>query len=113
MGEMGVHVEHGELAFVPEFMCGTEFLSRPKEFHCWDVKGNPKTVRVPEGTMAFTYCQVPVVAHRVGPPHIRVTFADGSSKLVDGLKLDAAMSSAVFERLGAIQQLDVFYGLQR
>ena len=112
MGEMGVHVERGELAFVPEFMCGTEFLSRPKEFRCWDVRGKPKTVRLPEGTMAFTYCQVPVVAHRVGPPHIRVTFADGSSQLVDGLKLDAALSSAVFERLGAIQQLDVFYGFE-
>ncbi len=112
MGEMGVHVEHGELAFVRELMCGTEFLARAKEFHCWDVKGNPKTVKLSEGTMAFTYCQVPVVAHRVGPPQIRVTFADGSSQLVDGLKLDAAMSAAVFERLGIIQQLDVFYGFQ-
>jgi hypothetical protein len=61
--------------------------------------------------VAFTYCQVPVVAHRSGPPHIRVTFADGISQLVDGLKLDAATSAAVFDRLGTIQRLDVFYDL--
>jgi len=40
-----------------------------------------------------------------------VTFADGISQLVDGLKLDAATSAAVFDRLGTIQRLDVFYGL--
>jgi hypothetical protein len=61
--------------------------------------------------MAFTYCQVPVVAHRGGPPHIRVTFADGISQLVEGLKLDAATSAALFDRLETIQQLEVFYDL--
>ena len=112
MGEMGVHVQSGQLAFVPELMCGTEFLTHPQQLHFWDVKGNPKTLKLPEGTMAFTYCQVPVVAHRSGPRHVRVTFADGTLQLVDGLRLDAAMSAAVFERLGSIQQLDVFYDFE-
>jgi hypothetical protein len=40
-----------------------------------------------------------------------VTFADGISQLVDGLKLDGATSTAVFDRLGTIQRLKVFYGL--
>jgi hypothetical protein len=40
-----------------------------------------------------------------------VTFADGISQLVDGLKLDAATSAAVFDRLGTIQRLNVFYDL--
>jgi hypothetical protein len=111
MGEMGVHVENGELAFVPQLICRTEFLAEPKTFHYWDVKGNPRTLNLEPGTVAFTYCQVPVVAHRSGPRHIRVTFADGISQLVDGLKLDAVTSAAVFDRLGTIQRLDVFYGL--
>ena len=110
LGEMGVQVEHGELAFVPELMCGREFLVQPAEFHCWDVQGHPKTLKLPKGTMAFTYCQVPVVVHRRGPRHIRVTFADGSSQRVEALKLDAATSAALFERQATIQQLDVFYG---
>ena len=113
MGEMGVHVQSGELAFVPELMCGTEFLADPQQLHFWDVKGNAEQhSKLTEGTVAFTYCQVPVVAHRSGPRHIRVTLADGTLQLVDGLRLDAAMSAAVFERLGVIQQLDVFYDFE-
>jgi len=111
MGEMGAHVENGELAFVPQLTSRTEFLAESTTFHYWDVKGNPRTLNLERDTVAFTYCQVPVVAHRSGPQHIRVTFADGISQLVDGLKLDAATSAAVFDRLGTIQRLDVFYGL--
>jgi hypothetical protein len=111
MGEMGVHVENGELAFVPQLICRTEFLVESKTFHYCDVKGYPRTLNLEPGTVAFTYCQVAVIAHRSGPRRIRVTFADGTSQLVAGLKLDAATSAAVFERLGTIQRLDVFYGL--
>ena len=111
MGEMGVQVENGELAFVPQLTSRTEFLAESKTFHYCDVKGNQRTLNLERDTVAFTYCQVPVVAHRSGPQHIRVTFADGISQLVDGLKLDAATSAAVFDRLGTIQRLDVFYGL--
>ena len=109
MGEMGVHVQSGELASVPEQICRTEFLAESKTFHYWDVKGNAKALKLDRGSVAFTYCQVPVVAHRSGPRRIRVTFADGTLQLIDGLRLDAATSASVFERQGVIQQLDVFY----
>jgi hypothetical protein len=111
MGEMGVHVEEGELAFVPELICRTEFLAEPRRFQYWDVQGNRGTIDLARGTVAFTYCQVPVVAHRSGPRQIRLTFAGGTSQLIEGLKLDAATSAAIFERAGRIQRLDVFYGL--
>jgi hypothetical protein len=111
LGEMGVHVENGELAFVPQLICRTEFLAEPKTFHYCDLSGNPSTLHLEPGTLAFTYCQVPVVAHRSGPRHIQVSAAGGMAQLVDGLKLDAATSAAVFNRLGTIQRLDVFYDL--
>jgi hypothetical protein len=108
---MGVHVENGELAFVPQLICRTEFLVEPKTFHYCDVERSPRTLNLEPGTVAFTYCQVPVVAHRSGPQHIQVTFAGGTTQHVDGLKLDAARSAAIFDRLETIQRLDVFYGL--
>ena len=111
MGEMGAQVKNGELAFIPQLICRTEFLAESKRFYYWDVEGNPQALNLEPGTMAFTYCQVPVVAHRSGPAHIRVTFADGTSRHVEGLKLDVATSAAVFERLGRIHRLDVFYDL--
>jgi hypothetical protein len=108
---MGVQVENGELAFVPQLICRTEFLTESKTFHYFDVQGSPRTLNLEPGTLAFTYCQVPVVAHRSGLRHILVTFADGVAQLVDGLKLDAATSAAVFDRLETVQRLEVFYGL--
>jgi hypothetical protein len=111
MGEMGVQVDNDELAFVPQLICRTEFLTESKTFHYFDVQGSPRTLNLEPGTLAFTYCQVPVVTHRSGPRHIQVTFADGVAQLVDGLKLDAATSAAVFDRLETIQRLEVFYGL--
>ena len=111
MSEMGVHVDNGELAFVPQLISRTEFLAEPKTFHYYDLEGKQGTLNLQKDTMAFTYCQVPVVAHRSGPQGIRVTFASGTSHLVDGLRLDAALSAAIFDRLGTIQRLDVFYGL--
>ena len=112
MGEMGVDVEKGELAFVPQLICRTEFLAEPRTFQYWDVQGNRGILDLERGTVAFTYCQVPVVAHRSGPRHIRLTIADGRSQLVEGPKLDAETSAAIFDRLGRIQRLDVFYGLE-
>jgi hypothetical protein len=111
MGEMGVQVEKGELVFVPQLITRTEFLVEPKTFHYFDLEGSQRSLNLERDTLAFTYCQVPVVAHRSGPQHIRVTFADGTSQLVNGLKLDAATSAAIFDRSGTIQRLDVFYGL--
>ena len=111
LGEMGAHVENGELAFIPLLICKPEFLAESKTFHYWDVEGNPRTLSLEPGTMVFTYCQVPVVAHRSGPPHILVTLVDGTAKHIDGLRLDATTSAAVFERLGTIQRLEVFYDL--
>jgi len=110
MGEMGVQVENGELAFFPQLICRTEFLTESKTFHYFDIQGKPKTLNLEPGMLAFTYCQVPVVAHRCGSRHIQVTFANGVAQLVDGLKLDAAASAAIFDRLATIQRLDVFYG---
>jgi hypothetical protein len=61
--------------------------------------------------LAFTVCQVPVVAHRDGASHIEVTLADGSTKSSDSLRLDDRISAGIFGRSGAVIRVDVFYGL--
>ncbi len=63
------------------------------------------------GTLAFTICQVPVIAHQAGPPRIEITRADGSRRTMEGLDLDAETSAGVFERTEAVRLLDVFFGV--
>jgi hypothetical protein len=62
--------------------------------------------------MAFTTCQVPVIAHRSGPQKIEITRHDGSRHTIDALCLDEQTSAAIFERTGAVRRLDVFYGFE-
>jgi hypothetical protein len=62
--------------------------------------------------MAFTTCQVPVVAHRRGPQRIEITHADTSLHTVKSLELDATASATVFERSGVVRRLDVFFGFE-
>jgi hypothetical protein len=103
LGEMGVAVENGRLGFRPHLVSRGEFLKEARTFSFYDLALNP-------GTLAFTTCQLPVVAHQAGPPRIEITTAEGSRRTVEGLDLDPETSAAVFERTGAVRRLDVFFG---
>jgi hypothetical protein len=107
--EMGVAVKGGRLCFSPHLVDRAEFLASPSAFQFYDVEGEARTIHLPPDTLAFTVCQVPVVAHCTGPARVEVTRADGSTETTDGLALDAPTSAAIFERTGAVRRLDVFF----
>jgi hypothetical protein len=108
LGEMGVAVEDGRLAFHAHLVVRDEFLGEARTLRLFDVDGEECTLQLEPGTLAFTICQVPVVAHRSGPPRIEITSADGSRGTADGLSLDAETSAAIFERRGTVRRLDVY-----
>jgi hypothetical protein len=111
LGEMGVAVEDGRLCFHRPMVSCHEFLTEARQFDFYGVDGRQRSLNLDLGTMAFTTCQVPVVAHRAGPRRIEITRADGSRQTVESLELDAATSAAVFQRSGAVSRLDVFFGV--
>src|SRR6266702_2487913 len=84
-------------------------LDLPDTFEYWDVSGNSRRVALHPGTLAFTFCQVPIIAHRDGPQQIVVTLSDGSEQLISGCNLDSAISQSIFQRTGVIQRLEVFF----
>jgi len=108
--EMGVVVDAGEIHFVPQIVRSQEFLESPSTLGFIGLDGEPASLELGAGTMGFTLCQVPVVLHRDGPPGIVVT-RDGVGRGVEGLSLDLADSSAIFDRTGRISRLDVSLGL--
>jgi hypothetical protein len=120
LGEMGVAVAEGRLSFRRHLVSRGEFLVGPgtdcsvplRTFHYYDIDGEERSLELDPGTMAFTTCQTPVVTHQAGPRRIEITRADGSRDTVEGLDLDAGTSAAIFERSGAVQRLDVFYGFE-
>ncbi|MDR3673291.1 MAG: hypothetical protein P4L36_20765 [Holophaga sp.] len=110
ISEMGVKVSGGRITFQPWIMPLEEFLAKADTFRYVDLDGQFQTLQLAAGTLAFTLCQVPVVAHRGGAPRIIVTRGDGR-QVIGGLALDAATSGAIHERTGAVRQLEVFLGL--
>jgi hypothetical protein len=109
LGEMGVAVLDGRLCFHPHLVRREDFLAEAKHFDFYDLEGRQCSLDLDPGTMAFTICQVPVVAHCSGPRRIEITRADGSLHTIEALELDAAASATVFERAGVIRRLDVFF----
>jgi hypothetical protein len=110
LGEMGVAVEGGQLNFRAYLVSRGEFLVKARTFRFYDLDGQERSLDLEPGTLAFTTCQVPVVAHRSGPPRIQTTFTDGSCRTVEGLRLDAETSTAIFGRTRIVRSLDVFFG---
>ena len=107
-GELGVAVEGGAIRFRPTLLENGEFLDQPGEFRYFDVDGNPRTLALAAGCLAFTYCQVPVVYERTsGEPRIRLAFDDGSAVDIAGDKLDLEYGTEIHARSGRIEAVRV------
>jgi len=106
-GELGVRVSEGQLHFDRALMHAGEFLTEPDTFTYVDVQQQWRSLELAEGSLAYTVCQVPVVHQRGDSPCIDVTMADGSTKRVEGLTLDQALSRKIFRRTHEVTQLTV------
>jgi hypothetical protein len=108
LGELGVTVDRGRLAFRPLLLRAAEFLSEPAELSPLGVHGDRQAIALHPGTLAFTVCQVPVVYHLGEEARLRVTDAGGATREFPGDELDEATSADVFERRGRVRRIDVW-----
>jgi hypothetical protein len=110
-GELGVAVIHGRIRFGAGLVDRGEFLDSAGMFRFYDVDGAARTIELQKDMLAFTVCQVPVVAHTSGPARVELSRGDGRREITDGLSLDAAATTAIFSRSGVVLRLDVFLAL--
>jgi hypothetical protein len=106
-GEMGVVVESGRLSFDPRLAERGEFLTAPQRFRYFALDGRELAADLEAGTLAFTFCQTPVVVHGEAPDRIVLTLASGEQRVVCGLTLNGADSASIFARKGEIVRLDL------
>ena len=111
LGELGLRVEDGHVVVRPVLLRADEWTTTPTTFTYHDVTQQERALPLPAGSLAFTFCQVPVVYRRVdGPgatPTVVAHLADGSSvEGVDG-PLDADVSARLFRRTGDVVRVDV------
>jgi hypothetical protein len=108
-GELGVRVAAGTVRFEPALLRPREFRVADGTFRYLDVDGAWQDLDVPGGTLAFTWCQVPVV-YRLGerPSHALTLFLDdGQERRLQDAALAAEDSSSLFRRDGRIRRIEV------
>ena len=110
-GELGLRVQHGAITFAPVLLRPEEFLSAPAQFHYIDLAGESRTLDLPAGALAFTYCQVPVVLVCGREPALEILYADGRREVTAGSTLSPTASAHLFQRDGVIARLVVNIGV--
>ncbi len=106
-GELGVGVAEGKLVFDTALLRESEFLSQAMDFAYVDVTGASRAIPLAAGSLAYTFCQVPIVYVADGEAQIDVCAADGQTRQIAGLALDAETSDHIFRRDGVVGQLTV------
>jgi hypothetical protein len=109
--ELGLFVERGTISFEPYLLDKREFLDSPAMFNYQDVNGQKQTIALPAGSLAYTFCQVPVVYGAGMEEKIDVLFADDSSRVIFGHVLGTDLSQHVFLRDGKVNQITVMCSL--
>ncbi|MCU0791385.1 MAG: hypothetical protein MUE42_00700 [Opitutaceae bacterium] len=110
LGELGVQVTDGCLAFEPTDLPETEFTREPAVFAAFGADGREFSLPLPAHSLGFTVCGTPVVYTRGARPFLRIQLADGTVRTATSRRLDAASSAAVFARDGSVKVIEVTLG---
>ncbi|BAO54153.1 hypothetical protein [Nonlabens marinus] len=107
-GELGIVVEGGILCFKPSLLRNQEFLKNSQEFEYIDLNNHKQSISLNAGSLAFTYCQVPVVYTLSDKRGVQVTYMDGSEKKLEESCLDKTTSHQLFKRTQEVKYLEVY-----
>ncbi len=107
-GELGIFVDGGCLYFYPYLLREKEFISSDKTFQFFNLKQEHKKIDLAEGSLAFTYCQVPVVYVKDNLNRIEMQLNNDSKTTIEGLKIDKETSKEIFERSDKVKQITVY-----
>ena len=106
-GELGVEVEDGRVRFAPRLVPRAELYSDASTAVFRSVEGRQESIDLAPDSLAFSYCQVPVIYGLGETATIEVEYAGGRRKAVAGDRLDRDDSLAILRRRGTIRRLTV------
>ena len=106
-GELGISLRDGQLCFAPTLLRPDEFLTAPDSFAYVDVTGQSQTVPLPAGSLAFTFCQTPIVYTLGDEGQIEVVEGNGRCQISHSSKLDPQTTQHIINRDGQIKLVRV------
>lgn len=105
--ELGIKVKEGAIEFRPRLLRTKEFLKASDTFVYFDLSGEKCSLAVGADSIAFTFCQVPVVYTLASDPKMLVKFADGRTETVEGTGLNQEISGSLFHRANSVTSIHV------
>ena len=114
-GELGIRVRDGEVFIQPALLRAREFVQVARSFRYLDVDNAWQDLDLPPSSLAFTWCQVPIVyvLDNNAESGLLVTFDDGSESGYPQLSLPADVSADVFRRSGRTRKITVTFATDR
>jgi len=103
--ELGVEVNDGRLRFAPRLLHRGEFSMQPHAFQYTALNGEDKTWELGAGSLAFTYCQVPICYVLADQAGIEIEGSDGRKEVLPSNSLSPEISASIFARCGRIARL--------
>jgi hypothetical protein len=107
IGELGVKINNGKLLFEPTILKKSEFIDQSQNAVFVAVDGKQNTVSLPENSLAFSFCQVPIVYKIATKNQLDVVYSNGAKTVMETLELDIENSSEIFDRTAKIIQINV------
>jgi hypothetical protein len=107
LGELGVRVKNENITFNISLINKEEFLSNTELFTYFDVNGEETEISIGKNSLAFTYCQVPIVYTLSNENRIIITDLNDQQTNITGMKLEESISKSIFSRNGKVKRLDV------
>lgn len=109
MGELGCFVANGKISFDPFLLRAQEFTTEATNFRYLDVNEDWQTLELESQSLAFTWCQVPIVYALSSNAEQQVTIysEDGQKHVLRTNELNEEFSQMLFTRSGKIVRIYV------
>jgi hypothetical protein len=108
MLELGLYIRDGELIFDTLLFDSEELLKEPADFSWINIGGHPESIVLAPGSLAYTFCQVPIILQSSQIAQIEIFKSDGSIDIIRGQLLDHQNTMHIFMRDGFIHHLGVY-----
>jgi hypothetical protein len=106
--ELGAFILEGALSFDTLMLRENEFTAQETTFEYIDVYGNEQSIDLPPRSLAYTFCQVPIVYICSDDDQVEVAYSVGRRDRVAGHCLDVETSQHIFSRDGHVERITVY-----
>ncbi|HSH10096.1 MAG TPA: hypothetical protein VK995_06880, partial [Oceanipulchritudo sp.] len=108
LAELGISIEQGRICIRPQLLEVDEFLQEPTTYSIPAIGGGTTTLQLEPGTLAFSYCQVPIIYRKGAKTNAITVYRAGQAPIEQsGLELPEAISREIFQRTGHVTRIEV------